>query len=154
MTTVSEISPTNGRTPQESEERLSDSLDGNTTAMDRADANHKTAQESAERLATSLDNNTTALSRLRKRYRLLLVLIAVVALSLAAVVRVNYDVTVRQCRTGNELRFEENEKWQSISEFLENFAGENITEGEQAFVDLLAADLEPRDCSDINWLGK
>lgn len=113
-----------------------------------------TALEAAESLSHSLDDNTEALNRVRRRYRLTMVLLALVAGTLFSVIKVNYDGEVKRCQAGNELRVEIDDKWDAISTFLEANATDGITEAEREFLGLLEENLEPRDCSEINWLGR
>lgn len=118
-----------------------------------SEINHRTPQESAEYLANSLNTNTAALNKVRKRYRLTLALIAIVVVTLLAVVKFNYDGEVSRCNVGNDLRVEQNAKWDSIIEFLEA-NGTGDTPEEQEFLAILDKDLVLRNCSDINLLGR
>lgn len=112
----------------------------------------RTPQQAAERLAASLDENTQALSRIQKRYRLVLVLVAVVALTLGAALKFNYDGNVDRCKSGNELRVDIDKKWDAIVAYLDE-AGTDERPGGPEFLALLDENLEQRDCSDINLLG-
>lgn len=115
----------------------------------------RTPQESAEFLADSLNNNTTALNRVRNRNRIVMALVALVAVALLVVVKFNYDGNVSRCESGNELRTEENAKWDSVAAFLQPaMAANGLDEEEESFLILLSTDLELRDCSDVNWLGQ
>ncbi len=113
----------------------------------------RTPQESADNLADRLDVNTAALNRVTRRYRLTMVLLAVMAVTLLTVVKFNYDGAVARCGTGNELRAEISEKFDGISEILDVAGVGDSPEGQDLLM-LLSEDLNLRDCGDINWLGQ
>lgn len=113
----------------------------------------RTPQESAEHLSRSLDNFTVALGQVKRRFRYVFGLIAIVVLAIGLSVKFNYDGEVRRCNAGNELRSEENAKWDGIVAFLEA-NGTGDTPEEQAFLEILDENLVLRDCSDVNWLGR
>lgn len=112
----------------------------------------RTPQESAEHLAESLDSNTEAVNSLRKRYRWVLGLVVVVALTLGVVIKFNYDGNVERCKGGNELRVEQDEKWQAVSDYLEERGVGDDPDG-RGLLAILSEDSERRDCTNINWLG-
>lgn len=111
------------------------------------------AFEAADHLTEALEQNTRALDRVRRKYRLTLALLAAVALTLALVIKFNHDSNVNRCESGNELRAEIDIKFQSISEALEITIDGELSQAEQDFIDLLADELPPRDCSNIGWIG-
>lgn len=113
----------------------------------------RTPQQSADNLSRSLDENTAALGRVQKRYRLVVALIVAVALTLGIAIKFNYDGNVQRCESGNELRADIDYKFDSITEYLETL-GVGDEPDEVAFLELLSGDLEQRDCSEINWLGR
>lgn len=113
----------------------------------------RSPQEAAEQLARSLDKNTAALGRIQRRYRLVVALIATVALTLGVAIKFNYDGNVARCESGNELREDIDAKWDAITDFLEERGSGEGPDGER-FLMLLSQDLEKRDCSAINWLGR
>lgn len=112
------------------------------------------AMAAADHLAEAVEENTEALDRVRKKYRVTLAFLAVVALTLAMTIKFNYDGNVSRCESGNELRSEIDTKFQSISTGLRIAVGPDLTTAEEEFLDLLDDQLPPRDCSDINWLGR
>lgn len=125
-------------------------INGRTRDLER----RTTALEEAERLSHALDENTEALERVRRKYRWVMALVAVVAFTLLTVTKFNYDGNVSRCEGGNELRVEIDEKWDAISEFIEANSTDGISEAEREFLDLLTENLEPRNCNSINWLGQ
>jgi hypothetical protein len=77
--------------------------------------------------------------------------------TLALVVKFNYDGTVSRCETSNEIREEIDGKWQAITDFLiasNSGPDDPLTPPEAEFAALLSDDLTRVDCSDINWLGQ
>lgn len=118
-----------------------------------APSNSSAVLEAAEHLSESLDANTDALDRVKIRYRITLVSLIIVAVTLALSIKFNYDGTVNRCEGGNELRREIDTKFESIAESLiENGAGKRPEEVK--ILATISQDLEQRDCSNINWLGR
>jgi hypothetical protein len=113
----------------------------------------RTPQESAEHLAEALDNNTTALNKVKNRYRWMLAYIVIASLVVGMAFKFNYDSNVDRCEAGNELRVELNEKFQKLSIPLIAAGVGDTTSGRELLI-TLEEDLEPRDCTDINWLGR
>lgn len=58
----------------------------------------------ARDLTSALQENTQELRSLRRRYRIVLVLLVVVALTVGVVIKSRYDVRVSTCRQDNVLR--------------------------------------------------
>jgi hypothetical protein len=112
------------------------------------------ALAAADHLSVALEENTSALKSVKRRYRLTLALLAIVALTLFVAIKVNYDATVDRCESGNELRADIDEKFAGTSTALRITIGGDPNELEEQFLDLLDDELPPRDCSDINWLGQ
>lgn len=122
--------------------------------MSEAVRGARTPQEAAERLANSLDDNTDALNGVRRRYRLTLALIVAVALTVVVAVKFNHDGNISRCESGNELREEIDNKWDAISTYLSDDLGVGDTPNEQVFLDLLSQDFDKQDCSDTKWFGQ
>lgn len=121
-----------------------------TAALERRTA----ALEAADELAHSLDENTTALNRVRRRYRLTMALIVLVAATLFLEVKFNYDGNVSQCKNANYLRDQIDSKWDAITLFLEESRSYDDDPEGKAFLTLLSQDLARQDCSEIDWLGR
>lgn len=112
------------------------------------------ALEAADHLSESLDGFTRTIESVTTRQRVLQAVLAVVVVTLLSVMYFNYDGAVSRCKTGNELREQIDTKFGSVAEALEATAEGPISPQDRAFLDLLSDELEPRDCSDINLLGR
>lgn len=115
------------------------------------------ALKAADHLAEALEENTAAMaaleSRVTRRTRFVVGVLVAVVLTMGLVVKFNYDGNVRRCESGNELREEIDSRFQSVADSLIE-AGVGGTPEEDALLIILSADLEPRDCSGINFLGQ
>lgn len=122
------------------------------------------ALKAADHLAEALEENTKAMAestsamaaledRVTRRTRFVVVVLVAVVLTMGLVVKFNYDGNVRRCESGNELREEIDSRFQSVADSLIE-AGVGGTPEEDALLIILSADLDPRDCSGINFLGQ
>lgn len=130
-------------------DRRTTGLEQRTTGLET----RTSALEAAKSLVESLDENTDALNRVRKKYRLTMALLALVALTLFTAAKFNYDGHVRRCETSNELRAEVEVKFHTIADSLERNGVRNQPGGDE-LIEILYTDIEPNDCSDIDWLGR
>lgn len=117
----------------------------------------RTPQESADQLSASLDKNTAALYRaiekVRRHSRRTLQYVLVLTLLLGLALKFNHDGIVDRCNSGNALRADIDEKFQQVADSSVS-AGFGNTPAEQAILIAIEKDLTPRDCSAINWLGR
>jgi hypothetical protein len=112
------------------------------------------ALEAAEHLVESMDDMTDALKRVTVRQRVLQAVLAIVAVTLMSVMYFNYTGAVSRCESGNDLRAEIETKFIAMADVLERGGvGESSPEGRELIL-LLSADIDPRPCSEINWLGR
>lgn len=109
----------------------------------------RTTQQSVDDLTVAVGDNTRALNRVKRRYRYLVAALLVVGMMF----KFNYDGIVSRCNTGNELRAQIDEKFESVAEGIVD-TGIAITPEVQQVIDDLQAPLVPRQCDDIDWLGR
>lgn len=103
----------------------------------------------------SIQDNTDQIKILATRHRRQRVVIVMLIVTLLTVMKFNYDGNVARCRSGNELREEIDDKWQAVSDFLEvPISADGTDPDEKKFLLILSDNLEQRDCSNINWLGR
>lgn len=107
----------------------------------------------ADHLAEAVEENTEALNRVRRRYWLTFVAVALVAVTLMFSIKVNYDGNISRCETGNQLRQEIDAKFDRVAEALEKLTEGEITQNEREFFSILESNLEPRDCSATSLFG-
>lgn len=112
-----------------------------------------TAEEAAALLTLSLDQNTHALRQVKRRYRAVGVLLALVVLLFGYEIHSHRSNEKNLCYNSNAIRVELNEKFSSLATAVEEL-GIGGTQGERDALDLFYDDLEMRDCSKIGWFDR
>lgn len=138
----------------ESHPPTKESIDELIIAVNENTDSHPPTKESLEELVHAVDENTNVLRRVKRRYRLAISLVLAIALVFGLSVKFNYDGAVGRCEAANELRTEIDEKFQSVADSIISINEGPISPETQLVIDVLSSDLEPRDCSTVDWLGR
>lgn len=107
----------------------------------------------AKDLTDALEENTKELTKVRKRYRYSMALILLLILIFGFAVKSKHDSEISNCRRGNDLRSQVDQKFGSIADFIKvNTPAERFSDTTQAFLDLLNSNFPTRNCGDVGWL--